>query len=82
MSRKEEMWEKGFKAYEGPGIRVYWNPKLCTHATTCWRSNIRVFDPKRRPWVDPTAATGMEIAEIIDRCPSGALQYEWKIDED
>ncbi len=76
MNRKDEMREKGYKAYEGREIRVYWNPNLCTHVATCWKSNLQVFDPKRRPWVDPNAAPGEEIAAIIDRCPSGALLYD------
>ena len=78
MSRQEELWNQGYKAYEGERIRVYWNPKKCTHATICWRRNLAVFDPKRRPWVDPNAAPAEEIAEIIDLCPSQALLYEWK----
>lgn len=30
----------------------------------------------RRPWVDLSQAPVAEIAAIIDRCPSRALQYE------
>ena len=77
MSKLEEMREKGYKAYDGKEIRIYWNPKLCVHVATCWQSNINVFDPDRRPWIDPNAAPGREIADIIDQCPSGALLYEW-----
>ena len=82
MSRLEEMKAQGFKAYEGQDIRVFWNPKLCTHVALCWQSNINVFNPGRRPWVDLSAAPAKEIAEIIDLCPSGALQYEWKAGEE
>ena len=41
--------------------------------------NPDVFDPKRRPWVDLSKADAKEIGEIIDRCPSKALQYELKL---
>lgn len=78
MSRKSELESQGYKTYEGNEIRVLWNPNLCTHATECFRGNRAVFDVGRRPWVDPNAASGDEIAAIIDRCPSKALQYERK----
>ncbi len=78
MSGKTELEAQGYKTYEGEDIRVFWNPNLCTHATECIRGNQAVFDVGRRPWVDPNAASGDEIAAIIDRCPSKALQYERK----
>ena len=59
-------------------INVFWNPELCQHAGECIRGNSKVFDASRRPWVDISAAPSKEIAEIIDRCPSGALLYELK----
>ena len=78
MSLKEEREEKGFKTYEGKEIRIFWNPDLCQHAAECFRGNGNVFDAGRRPWIDPDAAPGSEVARIIDRCPSGALRYERK----
>ena len=38
--------------------------------------NGKVFEVGRRPWVDLSQAPATEIADIIDRCPSKALQYE------
>jgi len=32
-----------------------------------------VFNPRRRPWVEVTAATTDEIAAQVAKCPSGAL---------
>ena len=32
-----------------------------------------VFDPERRPWIDPDAGTTDEILEAVRRCPTGAL---------
>ena len=76
MSKKEELEKQGFKTYENEDIQVFWNPKLCTHAGECARGNNDVFAPIRRPWVDLSQAPAAEIAAIIDRCPSRALQYE------
>ena len=36
---------------------------------------VRVFDPRRRPWVDPTAAPPDASADAVLRCPSGALHF-------
>ena len=76
MSKKEELESQGFKTYENEDIQVFWNPKLCQHVGACTRGNFDVFNPQRRPWVDLSQAPATEIADIIDRCPSKALQYE------
>lgn len=78
MSNKEELISNGYKSYETEEIIVFWKPDLCEHATECVRGNKEVFDPTRRPWVDLSKAPSSEIAEIIDKCPSGALKYELK----
>ena len=75
MSSKEELISQGYKTYESDEILVFWKPDLCAHATDCIKGNNKVFDVSRRPWVDLSRAPAGEIAEIIDRCPSGALKY-------
>ena len=79
MSKKEELEKQGFKTYENEEIQVFWNPDLCQHVGKCAMGNIKVFAPTRRPWIDLSQAPAKEIAEIIDRCPSKALQYELKV---
>ena len=79
MSKKEELEKQGFKTYENNDIQVFWNPDLCQHVGKCAMRNIKVFAPTRRPWIDLSQAPAKEIAEIIDRCPSKALQYELKV---
>ena len=78
MAKREELEKQGFKTYENDAIQVFWNPNLCQHAGKCARGNIGVFNPKRRPWIDLSQATAKEIGDIIDQCPSKALQYELK----
>ena len=78
MTKKENMEQKGFKTYENDAICVFWKPGMCTHSGKCVMGNNAVFDPLRRPWVDLSQADAIEIAAIIDRCPSKALQYELK----
>jgi hypothetical protein len=39
------------------------------------RALSAVFDPQRRPWVDPNAASADAIATAVLRCPTGALHF-------
>lgn len=62
--------------YEGEGIRVRFEPRRCIHAQECVRGLASVFDPDRRPWVDPGGADADAIARTVSRCPTGALRFE------
>lgn len=64
------------KKYTSPGIDVYFQPRLCIHAAKCVGGAPHVFDPEKRPWIDPASeADPAALAEVIDRCPTGALHY-------
>lgn len=63
------------KRYVGGDVTVTYDLRRCIHASECARGLPAVFDPARRPWVDPDAADPEAIAEVIERCPSGALHY-------
>jgi CDGSH-type Zn-finger protein/uncharacterized Fe-S cluster protein YjdI len=62
--------------YEDEQIRVLYDPKRCIHAAECVHGLPDVFDPDRRPWVEPDRGEPGEIADVIRRCPTGALHYE------
>lgn len=64
--------------YATDGIVVTYEIRRCIHARECVRGLPAAFDPERKPWVDPNAATPGEVARVIERCPTGALQYERK----
>ncbi len=66
------------KDYSNDKITIHWTPRLCVHSTICFRRLPGVFDPLRKPWVDPSGADVDKIREIIDLCPSGALRYTVK----
>jgi uncharacterized Fe-S cluster protein YjdI len=63
------------REYGTPEITVQWFASRCIHSANCVRALPRVFDPKRRPWVEPSAATADAIAEAVLRCPTGALHF-------
>lgn len=64
------------RSYQGDGIRVLWEPKLCIHIANCIRHSPGVFDPLARPWISATRATADHIAQAVESCPTGALRYE------
>ena len=63
------------KVYRGAGIEVSFDLDLCIHVGECLRGERNVFQLQRRPWVLPDAGEPATVAEIVERCPSGALQY-------
>lgn len=63
------------REYMSPGITVQWFAGRCIHSANCVRALQAVFDPQRRPWVDPTAASADAIASAVLRCPTGALHF-------
>ncbi len=64
------------KVYTGERIKVYYNATRCVHVAACLRGLPEVFDTERRPWIAPDAAPADQVAEVVRRCPSGALHYE------
>jgi uncharacterized Fe-S cluster protein YjdI/CDGSH-type Zn-finger protein len=63
------------KTYRGTDVEVTFDLDICIHVGECLRGEPAVFQLKRRPWVLPDAGRADAIAEVIHRCPSGALQY-------
>ncbi|MFI7552764.1 (4Fe-4S)-binding protein [Micromonospora sediminimaris] len=69
--------ETATKAYEGRSITVTFEARRCLHAAECVRGLPAVFDPGQRPWIRPDGAEAERLAEVVRRCPSGALRYEF-----
>jgi CDGSH-type Zn-finger protein/uncharacterized Fe-S cluster protein YjdI len=70
--------EQEVHEYDGEDITVSYDVKRCIHARECVRGLPAVFDPDERPWIDPDAADADALAEVITRCPTGALHFERK----
>lgn len=63
--------------YKGSTITVTWDAARCVHAAECVRGLPKAFNTTRKPWVDANAASATAIMGVIERCPSGALTYEF-----
>jgi CDGSH-type Zn-finger protein/uncharacterized Fe-S cluster protein YjdI len=70
------------REYASDRMVVEYDVGRCIHAAECVKGLPSVFDPKRRPWIDPTQAEDVEaLARVIERCPTGALQYRSTSDD-
>jgi uncharacterized Fe-S cluster protein YjdI/CDGSH-type Zn-finger protein len=63
------------REYSASGIRVQWYASRCIHTANCIKALPRVFNARRRPWIDVDAADADAIAEAVLQCPTGALHY-------
>jgi len=63
------------KVYRGRNIEVSFDLDQCVHIAECLRGDPAVFQLRRRPWVLPDEASADVVAQVVERCPSGALQY-------
>lgn len=71
------MTSKRLQVYETPAITVTFDPTVCRHSGVCLRGLPAVFDVTRKHWVRPELASPTDVAAVVARCPSGALQYRW-----
>lgn len=63
------------KRYSNGELTVVWKPSQCIHSGICIRGLNDVFDTKKRPWINITAASTERIVEQVKSCPSGALSF-------
>src|SRR2546421_11168676 len=62
------------KVYRGRNIEVSFDLDQCVHIGECLRGDTAVFQLNRRPWVLTDEASADVVAQVVERCPSGALQ--------
>jgi uncharacterized Fe-S cluster protein YjdI len=64
--------------YPGEHVDVDWDANLCIHIGECGRSEGILFQVGRKPWCDPNLSSDEHVAEVVERCPTGALSYNFK----
>src|SRR5919112_5678253 len=72
---EEELAISDARAYSGPDVTVFYDGGRCLHFAECVRGLPEVFDVEKRPWIQPQNASAEQAAEVVRRCPSGALHY-------
>ena len=72
------MRPRRLQTYETNEIIVTFDPTRCTHSGVCVRGLGLVFDVTRKRWIRPELAAAADVAAQVERCPSGALQYQLK----
>jgi CDGSH-type Zn-finger protein/uncharacterized Fe-S cluster protein YjdI len=70
--------EEKIHSYENDEIKVTYDLNRCIHAAECVKGLRSVFNPEKRPWIQPENASADQIAEVVQRCPTGALHFERK----
>ncbi len=63
------------RAYRGHEVTVLYDARRCLHVAECVRGLPEVFNTDARPWIGPDNADAERVAEIVRRCPTGALHY-------
>ena len=63
------------RTYRKDHLEIVWKQGLCEKCGICHATLPKVFDPARRPWVDPMQASTAEIIDTVSACPTKALSY-------
>jgi len=62
--------------YRGERTTVTWDERLCIHVGECGRASGDLFVAGRQPWCQPDMSTPEDALEIVDRCPTGAINLK------
>ncbi|MGB5171910.1 MAG: (4Fe-4S)-binding protein [Eudoraea sp.] len=66
------------KEYSNGDLTVVWKPQKCIHSGICVSTLPKVYDPEKKPWIEPEKASIDDLKLQIDKCPSAALSYYMK----
>lgn len=80
--RERDLLEKGYRKYTGRTIDVFFNKDMCIKSGNCVRGDSNVFNPSNRPWINADAAPKEKVLQVVESCPSSALQYILKEEVD
>ena len=71
------MAKKTVFQYPGKEATVSWHGRLCIHIGECGRAKGELFVGGRDPWCQPDLTSSEEVADVINRCPTGALTVDF-----
>jgi CDGSH-type Zn-finger protein/uncharacterized Fe-S cluster protein YjdI len=67
------MSDKKVHDFPGENADVHWDGRLCIHIGECGRAKNDLFVGGRKPWCKPDEVSADEAADVVSRCPTGAL---------
>ncbi len=70
------------KQYKNEDITIHWDQSKCIHAGVFARSLPQIYSPKEKPWIKIENASTEELKNQIGNCPTGALSYTLKNNND
>ena len=70
--------DKKVYTFSGEKVDVDWDGRLCIHVQECTRAKGALFESGRKPWGEPDRGEADYVAEVVRRCPTGALTYTRK----
>ena len=70
------MLDKEKYEFNGKEAEVEWDSRLCIHIAECGKSQGELFVGGRDPWCQPDLVSKTDVAEIVTRCPTGALTFK------
>ncbi len=65
--------------FSNDDITVTYTPRQCINAEHCARELSNVFRHTVIPWIDLDGASTKKIIKQVEKCPSGALQFNSNI---
>lgn len=71
------MSEEKVTKYPGKSATVSWHGGLCIHIGECGRAQGELFVGGRQPWCQPDVASDDEVEDVVLRCPTGALTFDF-----
>lgn len=71
------MAKKAVFQYPGKEATVSWHGRLCIHIAECGRAKGELFVGGRDPWCQPDRTGNEEVADVVSRCPTGALTVDF-----
>jgi len=72
--------DKKVYRFQGEMMEVTWDGRLCIRVQECTRAKGALFATGRQPWGQPDRGQPDDVAEVVRRCPTGALTYRRKDD--
>ena len=70
--------EEIIQKYEGKEITIIFNRSICAGAGECVRNFPKIYKNASENWIFPDEGSIEEVKKSIEKCPSGALSYEFQ----